>query len=225
MRRHSKRINVTLPEPHREWLRREARARGMRPMTFLRSLIARALETTLLPPPPPQARCSLDLAPELHQALQARARALGYPSTAAFVRAIVREHADPLGRVASRLGFHHIEELLNSIACGATALLPLPEEHFRYITWLEEQAAQSFDPLLREFLMSVARSMKEALQRREEEEYTKEALPDEASLRERIQLLSALLASKELLTEEVARDLRRLLAQARRALEEAYEEN
>jgi len=224
MRRHSKRINVTLPEPYREWLRREARARGMRPMTFLRSLIARALETTLLPPPPPQARCSLDLAPELHQALQARAKALGYSSTAAFVRAIVREHADPLGRVAIRLGFHHIEELLNSIACGEMALLPLPEEHFRYITWLEAQAAQSSDPSLREFLMSVARSMKEALQRRVEEKYAGEKLPDEASLREHMQLLSALLASKEL-PEEVARDLRRLLSQARRALEKAYEQN
>ena len=73
--------------------------------------------------------------------------------------------------------------------------------------------------------------MEEALQRlteaerREEEECAGERPPDEASLREHIQLLSALLASKELLTEEVARDLRRLLAEARRALEEIHEEN
>jgi len=199
-------------------------------MTFLRSLIARALETTLPPPPPPQARCSLDLAPELLQALQARAKVLGYPSTVALVRAIVREHADPMGRIATRLGFHHIEELLNSIACGETALLPLPEEHF-YITWLEEQAARSSDPSLREFLTGVARNMKEALrrreeaERREEEEYAGETPPDEASLRERIRLLSALLASPGLLTEEVACDLRRRLAEARRALEEIHEEN
>lgn len=229
MRRHSKRIIITLPAPHLEWLKREAARRGMKPMTLLRSLVTQSLEAVLPPPPPPRARCSLDLAPGLHQALQARARALGYPSSAALVRAIVREHADPLGRAARQLGFPHTEELLNSIACGETAILPLPEEHFRHITWLR-QAARSADPSLEEFLTGVAQSMEEALrrqeeaERREEEEYGGETPPHEADLRERMALLEALLASPRL-SEEVARDLRRHLEEARKALEESREED
>jgi len=73
--------------------------------------------------------------------------------------------------------------------------------------------------------------MEEALQRlteaerREEEECAGERPPDEASLREHIALLEALLASPGLLTEEVARDLRRCPEEARKTLEENREEN